>query len=129
MMQGWVNQNCEAMLPIVVGRDNGPKQMVEALIDTGFSGFLSLPLSMIESLELPWIFSDFVTLGDGSEVIFQMYRATVIWDGQFKVVDVAASESEPLLGMSLLYGFKLQVEAVELGVVTIEAMKSLSVNS
>ena len=123
MMQGWVNQNCEAMLPIVVGHGNVPKQMVEALIDTGFSGFLSLPLSMIESLGLNWIFSDFVTLGDGSEVIFQMYRATVIWDGQFKVVDVAASESEPLLGMSLLYGFKLQVEAVERGIVTIEAMK------
>jgi clan AA aspartic protease len=122
MMQGFVNQNCEAMLPIVVGRDNKPRQMVEALIDTGFTGFLSLPLSMIESLELPWIFSDSVTLGDGSEVVFQMYRAIVIWDGQFKVVDVAASESEPLLGMSLLYGFKLQVEAIERGTVTIEAM-------
>ncbi len=122
MMQGFVNQNCEAMLPIVVGRDNKPRQMVEALIDTGFTGFLSLPLLMIESLELPWIFSDSVTLGDGSEVIFQMYRAIVIWDGQFKVVDVAASESEPLLGMSLLYGFKLQIEAVERGTVTIEAM-------
>lgn len=123
MMQGWVNQNCEAMLPIVVGHGNTPKQMVEALIDTGFSGFLSLPLSMIESLGLPWIFSDSVTLGNGSEAIFQMYRATVIWDGQFKVVDVAASESEPLLGMSLLYRFKLQVEAVERGIVTIEAMR------
>lgn len=123
MMQGWVNQNCEAMLPIVVGRDNNPTQLVEALIDTGFTGFLSLPLSMIESLGLPWIFSDSVTLGDGSEVVFQMYRATVIWDGQFKVVDVAASESEPLLGMSVLYGFKLQVEAVERGIVTIESMR------
>ena len=51
-----------------------------------------------------------------------LYRATVIWNGQFKVVDVAASESEPLLGMSLLYGFKLQVEAVELGIVTIESI-------
>ena len=122
-MQGFVNQNCEAMLLIVVGRDNKPTQLVEALIDTGFTEFLSLPLSMIESLGLPWIFSDSVTLGDGSEVIFQMYRATAIWDGQFKVVDVAASESEPLLGMSLLYGFKLQVEAVERGTVSIEAMK------
>ena len=62
-------------------------------------------------------------MGDGSEIIFHMYRATAIWDGQFKVVDVAASESEPLLGMSLLYGFKLQVEAVERGTVSIEAMK------
>jgi clan AA aspartic protease len=122
MMQGFVNQNCEAMLPIVVGRENKPTKMVEALIDTGFTGFLSLPLAMIESLGLVWIFSDSVTLGDGSEVIFQMYRATIIWDGAFKVVDVAASESEPLLGMGLLYGFKLQVEAVERGMVTIEAM-------
>jgi clan AA aspartic protease len=102
MMQSFVNQNCEAMMPIVVGRDNKPTQLIEALIDKGFTGFLSLPLSIIESLGLPWIFSDSVTLGDGSEVIFQMYRATVIWDGQFKAVDVAASESEPLLGMSLL---------------------------
>ena len=30
MMQGFVNQNCEAMLPIVVGRDNKPTKMVEA---------------------------------------------------------------------------------------------------
>jgi clan AA aspartic protease len=126
MMQGFVNQNCEAMLPIVVGRDNKPTQLLEALIDTGFTGFLSLPSAMIESLGLPWIFSDSVTLGDGSEVVFQMYRATVIWDGAFKVVDVAASESEPLLGMSLLYGFKLQVEAVERGTVTIEAMRSIN---
>ena len=125
MMQGFVNQNCEAMLPIVVGCDRKPTHLVEAIMDTGFTGFLSLPLSMIESLGLPWIFSDSVTLGDGSEVIFQMYRAIVIWDGQFKVVDVAASESEPLLGMSLLYGFKLQVEVVERGTVTIEAMMSL----
>ena len=121
-MQGWMNQNCEAMLPIVVGHGNTSNRMVEALIDTGFTGFLSLPLSMIGSMELPWIFSDSVTLGDGSEVTFQMYRATVIWDGQLKVVDVAASESEPLLGMSLLYGFKLQIEAVERGPVTIEGM-------
>ena len=121
-MQGWMNQNCEAMLPIVVGHGNTSNRMVEALIDTGFTGFLSLPLSMIGSMELPWIFSDSVTLGDGSEVTFQMYRATVIWDGQLKVVDVAASESEPLLGMSLLYGFKLQIEAVERGTVTIEGM-------
>lgn len=121
-MQDFVNRNCEAMMPIVVGNDNKPRQLVEALIDTGFTGFLSLPLSMIEALGLPWIFSDSVTLGDGSEVIFQMYRATVIWNGQLKVVDVAASESEPLLGMSLLYGFKLQIEAIERGTVIIEAI-------
>jgi hypothetical protein len=30
MMQGFVNQNCEAMLPIAIGRDNKPTKLVEA---------------------------------------------------------------------------------------------------
>jgi clan AA aspartic protease len=122
MMQGFVNQSCEAIVPVVVGHSKARQQMVQAVIDTGFTGFLSLPLSLIESLELPWIFRDSATLGDGSEVLFDMYRASVIWHGQYQVVDVAASEAEPLVGMSLLYGSKLQVEAVEGGIVTIEAM-------
>ena len=123
MMQGFVNQSCEAMIRVAVGHESASKQMVEAVIDTGFTGFLSLPLSVIESLGLPWIFRDIGTLGDGSEVIFEMYRATVVWDGQAQVVDVAASDADPLVGMSLLYGFKLQIEAIEGGLVTIEALR------
>ena len=123
MMQGFVNQSCEPMIRIAIGDADPPKQMVEAVIDTGFTGFLSLPFSTIASLGLPWIFRDVGTLGDGSEVIFDMYRATVIWDGQLQVVDVAASEADPLVGMSLLYGFKVQIEAIEGGIVTIEALR------
>ncbi len=123
MMQGFVNQNCEAIISIAVGHGNKRKQMVEAVIDTGFTGFLSLPPSIIESIGLPWIFRDMGTLGDGSEVIFEMYRAEVIWDGQVLVVDVASSEADPLVGMSLLYGYKVQIEAIEGGLVTIESLK------
>jgi predicted aspartyl protease len=119
MMHGFVNQRCEAMIRIAICHANNPKQMVETVIDTGFTGFLSLPLSTIESLGLPWRFRDIATLGDGSEVVFDMYAATVIWDGQIQVVDVAASEADPLL----LYGFKLQIEAIEGGTVTIEALR------
>ena len=97
--------------------------MVEALIDTGFTGFLSLPLATITALGLPWHFRDVGTLGDGSEVIFEMYKATVIWDGQTQIIDVAASEAEPLVGMSLLYGFKIQIEAIEGGMVTIAPLQ------
>ncbi len=81
MMQGIVNQNCEAIIRVAIGHENAPKQMVEAVIDTGFTGFLSLPMARISVLGLPWHFRDVGTLGDGSEVIFEMYKATVIWDG------------------------------------------------
>jgi clan AA aspartic protease len=98
MMFGVVNDNCEAIIKIAVGRVDSPKIMLDAVIDTGFTSFLSLPTSIIESLELSWSCRDVGTLGDGSEVVFEMYTASVIWDGQIQIVDVAASEAEPLVG-------------------------------
>lgn len=122
-MFGTVNNNCEAIIKVAVGRIGLPKVTVDAVIDTGFTSFLSLPLSMITDLGLPWHYRDVGTLGDGSEVVFEIYKAAVIWNGQNQIVDVAASEADPLVGMGLLYGFKLQIEAVEGGLVTIEALK------
>ncbi|OUC12409.1 MAG: clan AA aspartic protease [Alkalinema sp. CACIAM 70d] len=123
MMFGVVSDSCEATIKITVGRSDAPNITVDALIDTGFTSFLSLPRSIIESLGLPWHFSDIGTLGDGSEVIFEVYTAHIIWDGKVQVIDVVASEAMPLVGMSLLYGFKLQVEAVEGDMVTIEPIR------
>lgn len=40
MIQGLVNQSCEAILPIVI-KNNTTTQLVDAVIDTGFSGFLT----------------------------------------------------------------------------------------
>jgi clan AA aspartic protease len=122
MMFGTVNHNCEAIIKIAVGRLGLPKITVDAVIDTGFTSFLSLPLSIITDLGLPWHYRDVGTLGDGSEVIFEIYKAAIIWDGQNQIVDVAASDADPLVGMGLLHGFKLQIEAVEGGRVTIEAL-------
>jgi clan AA aspartic protease len=117
------NHYCEAIVKVAVGGVDSPKIAIDAVIDTGFTGFLSLPLSVITELDLPWHYRDIGTLGDGGEVVFEIYKASVIWDGQNQVIDVAASDSDPLVGMSLLYGFKLQIETVEGGLVTIEALK------
>ena len=122
MIQGKVNPRCEAILPLVVGNGEGKKQVVDAVIDTGFNGFLTLPLAVIEKLELSWSASDIVTLGDGSETLFDLYAATIIWDGQYREIDVAQSETEPLVGMALLRGYRIQIDAIEGGRVKIEAL-------
>ena len=123
MIYGVVNLRREATLPLVVGNANKQQQqVVDTVIDTGFSGFLSLPSAIIVALNLPWSASDIATLGDGSETLFDLYTATVIWDGQYREIYVAESETEPLLGMSLLYGYRLQVDAIEGGGVKIEAL-------
>ena len=122
MIYGAVNSRREATLPLVVSNTNKQQQVIDTVIDTGFSGFLSLPSSIISALDLPWIASDIATLGDGSETLFDLYTANVIWDGQYREIYVAESETEPLLGMALLYGYQLQVDITEGGTVKIEAL-------
>jgi clan AA aspartic protease len=122
MMLGVVNANCEATVRIVIGNSNAQRQVIDAVIDTGFTGFLSLPDKIITELSLPWTGIDRGTLGDGSETTFNVYEAVVIWDGQFQNIPINAAETDPLIGMSLLYGYDLRIQAVERGTVTITAL-------
>jgi clan AA aspartic protease len=122
MIYGVVNLRREATLSLVVGNSNGQRQVIDTVIDTGFSGFLSLPSAIITRPNLPWSASDIVTLGDGSETLFDLYTATVIWDGQYREIYIAESETEPLLGMALLYGYRLQIDTIEGGTVKIEEL-------
>jgi clan AA aspartic protease len=122
MMQGIVNQSCEATLPIVIKNDT-TTQLVDTVIDTGFSGFLTLPFDIISALGLTWEGRDVATLGDGTSCTFEVYIAIVIWDGQYREIYVNESETIPLIGMRLLRGYDLRIQTIEGGMVTIQALK------
>ncbi len=122
-MYGMVNTNCEATIRLVVGNGNSQRLAIEAVIDTGYTGFLTLPPEIIIALNLPWTGVDRATLGDGSEATFEVYAATVIWDGEYRNIPVNEAQTDPLLGMSLLYGCDLRIQAVERGTVTIEVLR------
>ena len=113
----------EARVPLVVVGPNGDEQGVAAIVDTGFSGFLTLPASVIEALELPWLGRGQALVGDGSHQAFDLHAAVIIWDGEPLPVQVAATQTEPLLGISLIYGHELRIQVVEDGAVSIEALE------
>jgi clan AA aspartic protease len=122
MMQGVVNPSCEATISLVIGNKNRQTKLIDAVIDTGYTGFLSLPREIIVALNLPWRGNDRGTLADGSEITFDVYAATVIWDGEYRNIPINEAETDPLLGMNLLYGYDLQIQAVEGGRVTIKSL-------
>jgi clan AA aspartic protease len=125
MMQGYVNENYEAMISVAVKNGSSLKSF-DAVIDTGFTGFLSLPTDIIIELGLEWSYRDRATLGDGSETVFDVYNAEIMWNGQLREIEIDAAETEPLLGMALLRGYRLQVDTIEGGLVMIETLSNLS---
>lgn len=58
-------------------------------------------------------------LGDGSTGLFDIYAATVQWDGQRRRVEAILADAQPLLGMELLRGHELRIQVVEGGNVQI----------
>jgi clan AA aspartic protease len=125
MIHGIVSRNREATISLVVVNESRQTKLITAVIDTGYTGFLSLPNEIITELDLSWTGIDRGTLGDGSEVTFEVYAAKVIWDGEYRDIPINEAETDPLVGISLLYGYDLHIQTVEGGNVTIKRLESL----
>jgi clan AA aspartic protease len=122
-MFGQVNQNREAILKLVIIGNENYKLAIDAVIDTGFNGDLILPPEAISELGLKLQGYQKAVLGDGTISQFQVYAATVIWDGSRKLVEVNAATSGVLIGMGLLEGYKLEVNTIPNGIVTITSIE------
>jgi len=66
MITGVVTANPEPVIRVVIRGPQGQERETEALIDTGFSGWLSLPTDMIAALGLPGRRRGRALLADGS---------------------------------------------------------------
>ena len=54
MIRGVVTEDHEAVVRLAVLGKVGQREPIDAVVDTGFTGWLSLPQSLINDLELPW---------------------------------------------------------------------------
>jgi clan AA aspartic protease len=101
MMTGRVTALREATLRLtVIGPDQRP-QAVDAVLDTGFNGFLTLPSHVVHTLRLPFVGHRRATLGDGSIAVLDLYLATVLWHEQEREVLVLQADGGPLVGMAM----------------------------
>ncbi len=122
MISGIVNSDLEATIELPLYDTRGQQQAVLTVIDTGFDDALTLPMTLIRSLGLPFRGNGRTLLANGSESEFNIYEAVLSWDGQLRQILVNSAETDPLLGMALLEDYELRVQVRPGGRVRITAL-------
>jgi clan AA aspartic protease len=121
-MKGRVNRHCEATMRVHVRGHQRQTRRLTAIVDTGFSGFLTLPSSVIRSLGLSSEGEVSVQLADGSITRMDVYIALLRWGDIELPVRINAADTDPLIGMALLSGHELRIAVRPNGAVAIKKL-------
>jgi len=113
MICGIVNSSLEAVVSVTVPAPHQQPTTFDAVVDTGFNGFLALPPQAIVGLQFQPAGYANATLGDGSRARMSIYDGYVLWDDQRRRVPVLESVGGPLIGMALLRDCELHVHVVQ----------------
>jgi len=119
MITGFVNNEWEPFVRLTVCGPTNEQIDVDALVDTGSDGYMTLPPDLIEKLGLPWLQSGRVVLADGSDSVFDIYGGAVLWGGESRRILIDAIDAPPLIGMSLLAEHELNIQVTAGGEVFI----------
>ena len=122
MITGEVNADRQAIVYLRVLGPDGQEEEVEALVDTGFDGYLALPTPLIALLRLRFVEYLSYLQGDGEPQLFSVHEATVAWEPDAPpatVLALASNSSFALIGMALLRGYNLNINVVDGGRVAI----------
>ena len=123
MIRGKVSSDQQALVTVDIMDGEGCFQPLEVVLDTGFTGYLTLPSESIQELGLPSVGRRTFELANGELFEFEAYLAAVSWHGSLSDALVLKSDSAPLLGMTLLWGSRVTVDAQTDGEVTIEELE------
>lgn len=96
----------------------------DATVDTGFTGFLTLQPDAISQLGLPLVINRPAVLADGAIGHYDVHVGRVVWHGEERIVPVYSIDSDPLVGMALLWNSRLTMDFTANGLVTIGPLAS-----
>lgn len=122
MIQGQINSLNEPVVPLIVRGFQGRELALEAILDTGFSGHISLTPEQKTFLDLlPSEVAD-STLADGTIKTILLYTVIVVWDGIERLALAVVEDATPLVGMALMEGFRLTMDAIPGGAIEISRL-------
>ncbi|MEG5140497.1 MULTISPECIES: aspartyl protease [unclassified Microcoleus] len=121
MIEGRFGDQDELFFEVELIADNGLELPVDALLDTGFSGWLAMNDQDLEGLDWIYVKQEKMRTAKG-EFNFDLYAGKVRLEGQeFDIpIHVGAGVPEFLIGRQLLKNRRLVVD-ISAGVLTLEA--------
>ncbi len=101
--------------------DGNHSETIPAVVDTGFTGFLMLPVSLAGGFRFPPLDNRIVELGDGRQSTLDTCEVVIHWHNQDRAVRAfLASRPQALIGMKLLRGSLVTLELIQGGSITVE---------
>ena len=118
----------ESSVRLTVQNSNGGTERIAFVIDTGATGSMVLPQEIIDRLNLPLADAAYVrvTQADGTTDRYSVFIAQVLWHDRLRECEVVAFGTVPLIGMGLIQGSNLSVDAIPGGLVTITELATIS---
>lgn len=95
---------------------------MEATVDTGYSGYLTISLGVATDMQLLVGGSPKGVLADGTIIELDLYLINIYWNGQLVEVSASQLDGPSLIGMALLENSRLTIDIREGGEVKIEAL-------
>ncbi len=121
MIEGAVNSAYEPIITLTLQGPSGQTREIEAVVDTGNNGFLTLPPELATELRLPFRAHSRALLANGAEVSYDVHGVTAFLDGQPRYIEADIVGPTPLVGMLLLDTYGLYVEIEPGGRVVIQS--------
>jgi clan AA aspartic protease len=111
MITGVILNNGTPVIELKVRGSRG-EIPVEGILDTGFNGFLCLPISIAISLGLELIDATESELADGTVTQDDLvFAGQAEWDGTMRDVDILLTRSEEtLIGTAFLTGYRVELD-------------------
>ena len=110
MIEGTIRAGTPIIKLKVIGR--GGEVTVEGILDTGFDGFLCLPIALAVSLGLELIDVTCTGLADGTILEDELvFAGQAEWDGAVMDIDILLTRSEDaLIGTAFLKRYLVQLD-------------------
>lgn len=126
MAKGTVSEDQRALVHVEIMDAEGRPHSMEVALDTGFAGYLALPGETIQQLGLASVGTRSFEPVEGRLMEFEAYLAEVSLGGRSTDAVVLRSDGPPRLGMTMLLGNRITMDAGDQGAVSIEPLEPVA---